>query len=57
MRADAIGGVVNIILLKETCEGFNANAEVGDSHHGGGFEKHFERSSSSRRRSDRPDAG
>lgn len=39
--ADAIAGVVNIIL-KKTYEGFNANAEIGDSQHGGGFEKHFD---------------
>jgi iron complex outermembrane receptor protein len=39
--ADAIGGVVNIIL-KKSYQGFNANAEVGDSQHGGGFEKHFD---------------
>ena len=39
--ADAIGGVVNIIL-KKSYQGFMANAEVGDSQHGGGFEKHFD---------------
>lgn len=39
--ADAIAGVVNIIL-KKTFEGFNANAEIGDSQHGGGFEKHLD---------------
>jgi iron complex outermembrane receptor protein len=39
--ADAIGGVVNIILKKQF-QGFNANAEVGNSQHGGGFEKHFD---------------
>jgi len=39
--ADAIGGVVNIILKKQF-QGFNANAEIGDSQHGGGFEKHFD---------------
>ena len=39
--ADAIAGVVNIIL-KKSYEGFNANAEVGNSQHGGGFEKHFD---------------
>jgi iron complex outermembrane recepter protein len=39
--ADAIAGVVNIIL-KKTYEGFNASVEVGDSQHGGGFEKHFD---------------
>lgn len=39
--ADAIGGVVNIIL-KKSYQGFNANAEVGNSQHGGGFEKHFD---------------
>jgi iron complex outermembrane receptor protein len=39
--ADAIGGVVNVILKKQY-QGFNANAEVGDSQHGGGFEKHFD---------------
>jgi iron complex outermembrane recepter protein len=39
--ADAIAGVVNIIL-KKSYEGFNASAEIGDSQHGGGFEKHFD---------------
>lgn len=39
--ADAIAGVVNIIL-KKTYQGFNVNAEVGDSQHGGGFEKHID---------------
>src|SRR5579863_1371559 len=39
--ADAIAGVVNIIL-KKSYEGFNANAEVGNSQKGGGFEKHFD---------------
>jgi iron complex outermembrane recepter protein len=39
--ADAIGGVVNVIL-KKTYQGFNANAEIGNSQHGGGFEKHFD---------------
>jgi iron complex outermembrane recepter protein len=39
--ADAIAGVVNIIL-KKSYEGFNANVEVGDSQHGGGFEKRFD---------------
>jgi iron complex outermembrane receptor protein len=39
--ADAIGGVVNIILKKQY-QGFAANAEVGNSQHGGGFEKHFD---------------
>jgi iron complex outermembrane recepter protein len=39
--ADAIAGVVNIIL-KKTVQGFNANAEIGDSQHGGGFEKHLD---------------
>jgi iron complex outermembrane receptor protein len=39
--ADAIAGVVNIIL-KKSYEGFNANAEIGNSQHGGGFEKHFD---------------
>jgi iron complex outermembrane recepter protein len=39
--ADAIGGVVNIILKKQY-QGFSANAEVGDSQHGGGFEKHLD---------------
>jgi iron complex outermembrane recepter protein len=39
--ADAIAGVVNIIL-KKSFQGLSANAEVGDSQHGGGFEKHFD---------------
>jgi iron complex outermembrane recepter protein len=39
--ADAIAGVVNIIL-KKSFEGFNANAEIGNSQKGGGFEKHFD---------------
>jgi iron complex outermembrane receptor protein len=39
--ADAIGGVVNIILKKQY-QGFSANAEVGNSQHGGGFEKHLD---------------
>jgi len=39
--ADAIGGVVNIIL-KKSYQGFNASAQVGNSQHGGGFEKHFD---------------
>jgi len=39
--ADAIAGVINIIL-KKSYEGFNANAEIGDSQHGGGFEKRFD---------------
>src|ERR1700689_4082825 len=39
--ADAIGGVVNIILKKQY-QGFNANAEIGQSQHGGGFEKHLD---------------
>ncbi len=39
--ADAIAGVINIIL-KKTYQGFNANAEIGDSQHGGGFEKHLD---------------
>jgi iron complex outermembrane recepter protein len=39
--ADAIGGVVNIILKKQY-QGFNATAQIGDSQHGGGFEKHFD---------------
>jgi len=37
--SDAIGGVVNIILRKQF-QGFSFNAELGDSQHGGGFEKH-----------------
>jgi iron complex outermembrane receptor protein len=37
--ADAIGGVVNVILRKQF-QGFQFNGQVGDSQHGGGFEKH-----------------
>jgi iron complex outermembrane receptor protein len=36
--ADAIGGVVNIIT-KKTFEGFEGDASIGDSQHGGGFER------------------
>lgn len=36
--ADAIAGVVNIIL-KPTYQGAEVTAELGDSQHGGGFEK------------------
>jgi iron complex outermembrane recepter protein len=39
--ADAIGGVVNVILKKQF-QGFTSSVEVGDSQHGGGFEKHFD---------------
>jgi iron complex outermembrane receptor protein len=38
--ADAIGGVVNVILKKQF-QGFTADAQVGDSQHGGGFERHL----------------
>ncbi len=38
--ADAIGGVVNLIL-KPTFEGIEANAELGDSQHGGGFGQRY----------------
>jgi iron complex outermembrane receptor protein len=37
--ADAIGGVVNI-LLKKSYEGEEGTVEVGDSQHGGGFQTH-----------------
>jgi iron complex outermembrane receptor protein len=40
--ADAIGGVVNVILKKQF-QGFTANAQVGDSQHGGGYGSGFER--------------
>jgi len=40
--ADAIGGVVNIILKKQF-QGFTANAQVGDSQHNGGYGSGFER--------------
>ena len=40
--ADAIGGVVNVILKKQF-QGFTANAQVGDSSHGGGYGSGFER--------------
>lgn len=36
--ADAIAGVVNIIL-KHDFQGLEANAEIGNTEHGGGFEK------------------
>jgi iron complex outermembrane recepter protein len=36
--SDAVGGVVNIIT-KRTFSGLQADASVGDSEHGGGFEK------------------
>ena len=36
--ADAIAGVVNIIL-KHDSQGLEASAEIGNSQHGGGFEK------------------
>jgi iron complex outermembrane receptor protein len=36
--ADAIAGVVNIILRHDS-QGLEASAEVGNSQHGGGFEK------------------
>jgi iron complex outermembrane recepter protein len=39
--ADAIGGVVNVILKKQY-QGFSGGAEIGNSQHGGGFEKHFD---------------
>jgi iron complex outermembrane receptor protein len=39
--ADAIGGVVNVILKKQF-QGFTANAQAGDSQHGGGFERHLD---------------
>jgi iron complex outermembrane recepter protein len=39
--ADAIGGVVNVILKKQV-QGFSSTAEFGNSQHGGGFEKHFD---------------
>jgi len=39
--ADAIGGVVNVILKKQF-QGFAGSAEVGDAQHGGGFEKRAE---------------
>jgi iron complex outermembrane recepter protein len=39
--ADAIGGVVNVILKKQY-QGVNASAEIGAAQHGGGFEKHFD---------------
>ena len=38
--ADAIAGVVNIIL-RHDFHGFDATAEIGNSQHGGGFEKRF----------------
>ena len=38
--ADAIAGVVNVIL-KHDFHGFDATAEIGNSQHGGGFEKRF----------------
>ncbi|MGC1304804.1 MAG: TonB-dependent receptor [Caulobacteraceae bacterium] len=38
--ADAVGGVVNIIT-KQTYQGFEGDASVGDSQHGGGFEDRF----------------
>ena len=38
--ADAIAGVVNIIL-RHDFHGVDATAEVGNSQHGGGFEKRF----------------
>jgi iron complex outermembrane receptor protein len=38
--ADAIGGVVNIIL-KKTFEGAELTTEVGDSQEGGGFQTHY----------------
>lgn len=40
--ADAIGGVVNIILKKQF-QGFQFNAQVGDSQHNGGYGSGFER--------------
>jgi iron complex outermembrane receptor protein len=40
--ADAIGGVVNVILKKQF-QGFTANAQVGDSQHRGGYGSGFER--------------
>ena len=39
--ADAIAGVVNIVL-KRSYQGLTVNAAVGDSQHGGGFEKHLD---------------
>ena len=38
--ADAIGGVVNLIM-KPTFQGLEANAELGDSQHGGGFGQRY----------------
>ena len=40
--ADAIGGVVNIITKKQF-QGFQFNAQVGDSQHNGGYGSGFER--------------
>jgi iron complex outermembrane recepter protein len=39
--ADAIGGVVNVILRKQY-QGFNGSAQIGDSQHGGGFQRHLD---------------
>lgn len=39
--ADAIGGVINIIL-KKSFQGLEVNAAIGNSQHGGGFEKHLD---------------
>jgi iron complex outermembrane receptor protein len=38
---DAIGGVINVILRKQY-QGLDAAALVGDSQHGGGFERHMD---------------
>jgi iron complex outermembrane receptor protein len=40
--ADAIGGVVNVILKKQF-QGFQFNAQLGDSQHNGGYGSGFER--------------
>ncbi len=39
--ADAIGGVVNVILKKQF-QGLIFDAQAGDSQHGGGFERHLD---------------